>query len=119
MIQVAYTKAAYQEAKRTPPKDRTDEQHLLTCIDFRSGPNPIIRLSNGKTRQIVPGQILIGEENYSVQGLVDPEEDGADPIEEIKIEVEDTKEDVQEDVEEVPPLSAEEFFKDKESNSKS
>lgn len=58
MVQVEYTKKAYQDAKRTPPKDRTEEQQILCLIDFRQGPNPTIRLGSGSTVIIRPGNLI-------------------------------------------------------------
>lgn len=111
MIQVMYTKKGYQVAKRTAPVDRTDEQHLLMNIDFRSGPNPVVRMDNGKVRRIYPGQILVGETNYQVQKLIFAEMEGpADITEETYEEIPKLSEDSDEAEENEKNLSADDFF---------
>ena len=48
-VKAIYTKAAYQEANRTPFTERTPEQELLATIDFRQGPIPIYTYAGGQT----------------------------------------------------------------------
>lgn len=51
-VKAIYTKAAYQEANRTPFTERTPEQELLATIDFRQGPIPIYTYANGQTAAV-------------------------------------------------------------------
>ena len=108
MTQVVYTKKAYQDAKRTPPKDRTEEQHVLCLIDFRQGPNPIIRLGSGSHVVIRTGMLIEADAKGSIGIVLDkePEEKSED---EKPPETEPSDESETEKNEE--SLSADEFFK--------
>ena len=69
MTQVKYTKEAYQTAKKTPPEKRTEEQKLLCLIDFRQGPNPVLRLSTGSVVVMRPGTYFEGDDEGNI-GIV-------------------------------------------------
>lgn len=71
MTQVTYTKVAYQEAKKTPPKERTEAQNLLVKIDFRQGPNPVLRTSTGAVIIMTEGTLLEGDADGNI-GIVLP-----------------------------------------------
>lgn len=73
MVQVEYTKKAYQDAKRTPPKDRTEEQKVLCQIDFRQGPNPILRLSSGSVVVLRPGNLIEADAEGNIGILLEKE----------------------------------------------